>query len=311
MKLTYSIYIRSLGKGGEKYGKLLQSIRNQTIQPEEVVVALPFGYNEPDERLGYERFAFCDKGMVKQRLFAIYDAKTEYVLLLDDDVEFSSDFVEKLYRSMISAGADCCIAKMYNSAESNSRFKRFLYQMAGSTVYKNTHDQYFYKINLAGGYVVNTRYDFAKPVYSQTGHGSHCFAAVSALRAIHFEEELWLENSGYALPDDQVMFYKLYLSGSKIAVCLDTYFCHLDASASDDGKRYLKIAQAKSGNFLIFWYRFIFTRIKGYKKYLSAVFFAYRILFECLFYIVKIHNMAVIKSVISGFRYGLNFIWAK
>ena len=121
MKCDYSIYIRTLGKGGEKYEKLLLSIRNLTIQPQEVVIVLPYGYAEPQERLGYERFAFCEKGMIKQRVFAIDNAKTQYVLLLDDDVEFSPDFVEKEYKAMMAANANCCIAKMINNANSNSK----------------------------------------------------------------------------------------------------------------------------------------------------------------------------------------------
>lgn len=73
-------------------------------------------YSEPSEKLGYERFAFCEKGMVKQRVFAINDAKTPYVLLLDDDVEFAHDFVEKVFSAMKHAKAECCIAKITNYA---------------------------------------------------------------------------------------------------------------------------------------------------------------------------------------------------
>lgn len=305
---SYSIYIRTLGKGGEKYKRLLQSIDIQTVRPQEVVVVLPEGYKPPEERLGYERFAFSEKGMIMQRIFAINDAKTPYVLLLDDDVEFEPEFVEKLYSTMTSANADCCIAKMKNDAEDSSKIKRLIFHSIGSTVYKNTHDQFFYKINLCGGYVVNKDYDHSKPVYSQTGHGSHCFAETKALKDIHFEDELWLEDSGYALPDDQVMFYKLYLKGHSIAVCLDTYFCHLDAASTNDGRRYLKIAQAKAGNFLIFWYRFIFTQIRGCKKYRSLILATGRIFMECLLYILKCHNMAVIKSTYKGLTFGLHYI---
>lgn len=308
MKVSYSIYIRTLGYGGGKYFKLLDSIRHLTIQPQEVVIVLPYGYSLPKERLGYERFAFSEKGMIMQRVFAINDAKTPYVLLLDDDVEFEPCFVGKLYRTMTAANANCCIAKMKNDAASSSKIKQKIYQFIGSAVYKNTHDQFFYKINLCGGFIVNTMYNPDKPVYSQTGHGSHCFAETKALRDIHFEDELWLENSGYPLPEDQVMFYKLYLKRYKIAVCLDTYFCHLDAASTNDGKRYLKIAQAKAGNFLIFWHRFIYTQTKGWKKYWSAIFAFWRISMECMLYIMKCHNIAVLKSVWKGFTFGLAYI---
>lgn len=306
--LDYSIYIRTLGKGGDKYMKLLHSIDSQTIKPTRVVVVLPTGYKLPKERLGYEHFAFSEKGMIMQRVFAINDAKTPYILLLDDDVEFEPQFVEKLYQTMTSANADCCIAKMKNDAESASKIKRKIFHLIGSTVYKNTHDQFFYKINLCGGFIVNTGYNPTKPVYSQTGHGSHCFAKTAALKDIHFEDELWLEASGYPLPEDQVMFYKLYLKGYKISVCLNTYFCHLDAASTNDGRRYLKIAQAKAGNFMIFWYRFIYMQTKGIKKYWSVFLTTGRIFMECVLYILKCHNIKVIQSTYHGLLFGFHYI---
>lgn len=306
--INYSIYIRTLGKGGNKYSKLLKSIKLQTVKPVEVVVVLPYGYSEPNEKLGYERFCFYEKGMIMQRVFAINDAKTPYILLLDDDVEFEPQFVEKLYQTMTSANADCCIAKMKNDAESASKIKRKIFHLIGSTVYKNTHDQFFYKINLCGGFIVNTGYNPTKPVYSQTGHGSHCFAKTAALKDIHFEDELWLEASGYPLPEDQVMFYKLYLKGYKISVCLNTYFCHLDAASTNDGRRYLKIAQAKAGNFMIFWYRFIYMQTKGIKKYWSVFLTTGRIFMECVLYILKCHNIKVIQSTYYGLLFGFHYI---
>lgn len=308
INFEYSIYIRTLGKGGEKYHRLLQSIDKQTIKPKEVVIVLPVGYNPPKERLGYEQFEYSEKGMIKQRLFAINNAKTPYVLLLDDDVEFESQFVEKLYKTMVSADADCCIAKIKNNALGYSKFKKYIFQFVGGTIYKNTHDQFLYKINISGGYIVNTGYDSSKNVYSQTGHGSHCFSKISALKDIHFEEELWLEDSGYALPDDQVMFYKLYLMKHRIAVCLDTYFCHLDAASTNDGNRYLRIAQAKAGNYLIFWYRFIFLNLTGCRKYISACLVIYRISMECMFIFLKSHNFHVLKSIWRGLLFGLRYI---
>ena len=39
--LSYSVVIRTLGNTGEKYNVLLQSIKSQTIQPEEIIVVIP------------------------------------------------------------------------------------------------------------------------------------------------------------------------------------------------------------------------------------------------------------------------------
>lgn len=51
---SYSVTIRTLGSAGEKYAATLDSIAKQKIKPEEVVVVIPYGYDLPKERLGYE-----------------------------------------------------------------------------------------------------------------------------------------------------------------------------------------------------------------------------------------------------------------
>lgn len=309
MNPSYSIYIRTLGIGGDKYKSLLKSISIQTIPPNEVVVVLPYGYPIPKEQLGDERFAFSEKGMIKQRLFAIEDAKTEYILLLDDDVKFEAEFVEKEFLSMQKAKATCCISQMEKDRNAKkSTLKKILNHIIGSEVHKNTKDNYLYKINKAGGFITNTHIDLSKPVYSQTGHGSNCLCKVSDLRSINFEEELWLESSGYALPDDQVMFYKLFLQGTSIAVCTNTKFQHLDAATTNDGKRQLRIAQAKAGNYLIFWYRFIYRRNKGFGKITAIVAIIVRNIMECLLYALKCHDPKVIKSICKGWIFAVSYI---
>lgn len=305
---SYSIYIRTIGKGGGKYTRLLRSIDAQTVRPAEVVVVLPEGYKPPEERLGYERFAYSEKGMVKQRLFAISDARTPYVLLLDDDVEFEPRYVEKMFATMNSAGAQSCIPVLKDNSLRSSLIRRLAESFIGVATYKDTRDQWYIRINRRGGLVLNSNMRPNVQYYSQTGHGSNCFAETKTLRDIHFEEELWLEDSGYALPDDQVMFYKIYKTGHKIAVCRDAYFCHLDAASTNDGRRYLKVAQAKVGNYLIFWYRFIYNGSKGFNRLLNIAAICHRIFWEGLLCIVKNRNMTTVKSVCTGLKYGLAYI---
>ena len=49
----YSVAIRTLGRAGEKYRKLLDSIRNAAHQPEKVVVVLPEGFDPPKGSSSY------------------------------------------------------------------------------------------------------------------------------------------------------------------------------------------------------------------------------------------------------------------
>ena len=58
MKFSYSVVIRTLGNSGEKYSRLLHSIAKQTVEPEEIIVVIPDGY-ELDYQLGNERIVRC------------------------------------------------------------------------------------------------------------------------------------------------------------------------------------------------------------------------------------------------------------
>ena len=94
--ISYSIAIRTLGKAGKKYQKLLNSITKLNVQPEKIIVVLPEGYKPPVEKIGTECFVYSKKGMIPQRLFALQYITSEYTLFCDDDVELSADFIEKL-----------------------------------------------------------------------------------------------------------------------------------------------------------------------------------------------------------------------
>ena len=104
---NYSVTIRTLGTAEDKYQRTLDSIATQSIQPKEVIIVLANGYECPKEQLGYERFVFVDKGMVNQRVACFDESSSEYTLALDDDVEFSSNFVASLFDTMEKCKADC------------------------------------------------------------------------------------------------------------------------------------------------------------------------------------------------------------
>ena len=104
--MNYSVTIRTLGTAGEKYQKTLNSIAKQTIQPQEVIVVLPKDYPLPSERLGTEKFVFSEKGMVSQRVIGFNACTSDYILALDDDVEFDSDFVASLLETIEATNSD-------------------------------------------------------------------------------------------------------------------------------------------------------------------------------------------------------------
>ena len=106
---SYSVVIRTLGNTGEKYLQMLKAIEQQTVKPEEIVVVIPEGY-ALDHSLGNERIIRSAKGMVSQRAVGIAEAKGEYLLVLDDDLDFPPDFAEQLYLHLVKEDLDCVLA---------------------------------------------------------------------------------------------------------------------------------------------------------------------------------------------------------
>lgn len=84
--MEYTAVIRTLGKAGEKYQCLLDSLVNQTIKPSRILVYIAEGYAIPKETIGWEEYIYVKKGMVAQRALDYREVETEYILFLDDDV---------------------------------------------------------------------------------------------------------------------------------------------------------------------------------------------------------------------------------
>lgn len=142
------------------------------------------------------------------------------------------------------------------------------------------------KIWRTGGFIVNTNIQPDKQYYNQSGHGTCIFGKTKTLRDLHFEDELWLQDTKYALPDDMVMFYKLYLQGNKIAMNTQVRFAHMDAGTSltnEDKKRNNIYASARNG--FVFWHRFIYSCQN--KKWLSILCITRRVFFTLCFSLAK------------------------
>lgn len=300
--LNYSVTIRTLGKAGDKYVQTIKSIEAQNIKPKEIIVIID------DEKqisqlykCGLERFVVKPRGMVKQRLFGIAENKSDWLLMLDDDVKFGPLFVNHLYDTAIKAKSDVVIPivkQASNGEHNNGIIRNFVNNLMGIGC-KGNIGNYYIKIMKTGGFCINNRLDHDKQYYSQSGHGTCCFANTHALDNLHFEEELWLEHTPYSLPEDQVMFYKFFCKGFNIAVNLEENFYHLDAQSSQPkADKILKLAYASAHNGYIFWHRFIYLRTKGFDR-LSCLFALWRReLFVKLFAFLK----GIVKCDMSKFR---------
>lgn len=56
---------------------------------------------------------------------------------------------------------------------------------------------------------MNTIIKKGRQYYNQSGAGACIFGLASAMKGIHFGEEMWLQDTVYALPEDMLLYYKL------------------------------------------------------------------------------------------------------
>lgn len=286
---SYSVVIRTLGNTGEKYLQMLQAIDRQTVKPLEVIVVIPEGY-ALDHTLGYERIVHSDKGMVTQRAVGIAEAKGEYLLVLDDDLDFPPDFAERMYQHLMTKDLDCVLAfgggnPARSSTETPSTtdtpkhklsqwIKRLRGAFTGQVFYSRKQSPYFDTIASTGGH---RTYVNCENGLCQTGAFACFFIKADKARATHFEEERWLEQgsvSNYAAYDDALFYYKLFLQGGRIAYTHDTDYTHLDAAAGRPAMDKLEAKRIRlytiAKNRTVFWHRHIWSNRRTIKTFFGG-----------------------------------------
>ena len=267
---SYSVVIRTLGNTGEKYRTMLDAIDRQTVKPLEVIVVIPEGY-ELDHALGYERVVRCAKGMVTQRAVGIDEAKGQYLLVLDDDLDFPPDFAEKMYQHLAANSLDCTLAfPTYTTQATDAPpvhtskkqkiltyAKRIRGAFTGQVFYSQRKAEWFDVITSTAGH---RTYVNCEDKLCQAGCFQCFFIKGDMAKKVLFTEESWLEQgslSAYAAYDDAVFFYKLYLQGGRIAYATETDYTHLDAGAGRPAKTKLEAKRIRlytiGRNRTLFW----------------------------------------------------------
>ncbi len=319
---NYSIVIRTLGNTGEKYRQMLQAISNQTIQPSEVIVVIPYGH-KPDHQLGYERIVYSDKGMVTQRAVGIREAQNDYLLVLDDDLDFPPDFAEQLHHTLQERKLDCVLAYGDGIKKDSSHtihqlsnilqgLKRMKLAFTGQAFYSQKQSEWFDTIASTGGHrtFVNCEQGLC-----QTGAFACFFIKGDKAKAVSFEDERWLEQgaiSSYAAYDDAVFYYKLFLQGGRIAYTQTTDFTHLDAAAGRPASSALTAKRNRlytiARNRTIFWYRHIWSNHRSLHNLLGGI---YGIVNYAIYNIIINlfpNRWSAIRAMVHGYRDAFRYI---
>lgn len=318
MSFDYSIVIRTLGNTGEKYRTMLNAIDRQTVKPREVIVAIPDGYTL-DHTLGYERIVRCQKGMVTQRVAGIEAAQGEYLLVLDDDLDFPTDFAEQMYHHLQAKKLDCTLA-FPNGGGNNSepplkaskktrliaKVKRARGAFTGQVFYSRRKSEWFDVITSTAGH---RTYVNCEDRLCQAGCFQCFFIKGSMAKEVRFDEEVWLEQgrlSKYAAYDDAVFFYKLYMHGGRIAYSPDTGYTHLDAGAGRPAKSKLEAKRIRlytiARNRTLFWLLHIWPSRHKVRTLLGGM---YALINYTLYnLIINLHPKywAAISALLAGYR---------
>ena len=263
--IRFSVVIRTTGHAGEKYARLLRSISALEPQPEEVIVVLPEGAETPAEKLGWERFCYCPKGMVRQRLYGLEQCRSPYALFSDDDIAFGQDFVQKLHQPLAEGVAKLAAGPLLEFFPVKGK-RALLSAVMGNTAPMLPWRQMYVRVLRSTGYSYNRKIDTSEHVYypSQSLAWTCFYGETAAMRAIHMEEEGWLDSHGYAAMDDQTMFYKACLKGIPTVVVSDAPYQHLNAQTSTKvSANGVKINYSIGFNRTVFWRRFILETHNG------------------------------------------------
>ena len=292
--MEYTAVIRTLGKAGEKYQTLLDSLVSQTIPPKEIIVYIAEGYPFPKETCGKEKYVYVPKGMVAQRALRYEEVQTEYILFLDDDMYLPPSLVEDLFQAMAETDADVMSPDIYPN---NSRplGQELLMFVSGRMRARRFCDSWGYKVMRTGGY--SYRKHLQKNIYrSQTNAGACFMCRKESFLSIRFEDELWLDEVPYPIGEDQVMFYKMHLSGLRVYTMYGSGIIHLDAGGNLSTDKEMGLLYSDLRFRMVFWHRFLWSADNLWGKILDALAFGYYIAFTLCISVLKLQKKALLTK---------------
>ena len=307
---SYSIAIRTLGTSGEKFVRELNSIAKQTIKPEKVVIYIAKGYKQPDYTIGIEEYVEVTKGMISQRALDYEEIDSEYILMLDDDVELAPNSAELLLKAALENNVDCVAADTFQNHKM-SRISK-LYNIVVNLTLPHYNTKWAFKLRGNGSSSYNN--NPTKSFYlSQSAAGPAALWKKDSFLAMNYQDEMWLEKLGFAYGDDAVIFNKLHKNRKRLGVLYNSGIVHLDGkSSSAIYHSNMKKFYTRSLASFIIWHRVCYnlnTNSLLKKAYIMLLF-----IIKCIWLVpinliasIKFKNIKVfsyyIKGVIDGIKY--------
>lgn len=256
MNKDYCVCIRTLGKAGDKYQAMLDSLTRQSIQPKKILVFIPFGYDLPKETIGIEQYIRCEKGMVHQRALPFDEVDTNWILFLDDDVYLEDNSVERLFAGLDVENGDAISASVFRAQYTGWRA---IIKSAMSFAFPRRDDGWAVKHFRNCAYSYNIK-PSKSVLPTQSTAGPTLLVRKDAFLSVHFEDERWMDTFRYILGEDMSLTYKLFIHGYRLLVHYDSGCVHLDARTGNLNNA-LERYDLTQTLWLIRWYR-IFYNLK-------------------------------------------------
>ena len=304
--MQYTAVIRTLGTAGEKYQTLLNSLAAQTIQPTAILIYIAEGYPIPKETIGVEQYIYVKKGMVAQRALPYDEVKTEYMLLLDDDLYLPEDTVEQMFRLLKDHNADVISPDIFPNAK-RPLLGKVMMALSGRMLARYNDNVWGYKVMRNSGYSYNAN-PTAEVYRSQTNAGACFLCRKQDFLHINFNDEIWMDKQPYAQGDDQVMYYKMFLGNLHIITWYKHGLIHLDAGGNYNPEKIKKSIYSDVLFKTIFWHRFIFLPEKSFLlKVWDCICIGYTFLFTLLISLIKC-EFSILKLKWAAITDGIQFI---
>ncbi len=257
---SYSVAIRTLGKSGDYFVRLIKSLKKQSVPAEKIFVYIAEGYPMP-ERVADEEYIVCPKGMVHQRALDFKEISSEFILFCDDDLELSPDSVERMFEGLNKTESDCISADLFANYKDGWKTKLIHYVLYGE--YPSLSRKFAFRIRR------NTHYSYCtrplEVMRTQSFAGGCVLIRKSAFQQICFHEEIWMDSFCYPLGEDQIFAYKLYRKGFQAAVHFNSGVLHLDAGSSQRTNAEKAFFEARVIRYII-WHRSIYTPDRGLQR---------------------------------------------
>lgn len=270
---TYSVAIRTVGKAGDKYIQELKSLHAQTIKPTHIYVFLAHGFERPKEQVGMEEYIDTPKGLVHQRAAANI-IQEDYILIIDDDVYFPPDAIEKMYGYLQEHHADGIAPDTFPTQSMSWTFKAIAYM--SNDVRSRKADNWAIKIRSSGSFSFNNHPPYGAVLPTQSAAGTALFVNRQAWQAIHYEEEQWVDQfPPGTFGEDQLMFYKLHVNGYKLLMWYDSGVVHLDANTNKASAKSYEKLYYRAMSLYLTWHRSLLSNPNipvDEKKYLARAY---------------------------------------